>query len=80
MSGLSLKTQLQGEEKDRPDLQKNSRQAELPEEQAQTVFVILDTSESLNLLRWVQSRLLRLFDSRNDTASDTASGVCGINQ
>lgn len=51
MSGLSLKTQQQGEEKDNPDLQKNSRQVDLPGEQAQTVFVILDSSESLNLLR-----------------------------
>ncbi|XP_058245329.1 transcription factor E3a isoform X2 [Hemibagrus wyckioides] len=51
MSGLSLKTQQQGEEKDNPDLQKNNRQVELPGEQPQTVFVILDSSESLNLLR-----------------------------
>lgn len=53
MSGLSLKTHQQGEEKDNPDLQKNSRQVELSEEQAQTVFVILDSSESFSLLRWV---------------------------
>ncbi|XP_017323436.1 transcription factor E3a isoform X1 [Ictalurus punctatus] len=51
MSGLSLKTHQQGEEKDNPDLQKNSRQVELSEEQAQTVFVILDSSESFSLLR-----------------------------
>ncbi|KAM9475175.1 transcription factor E3a isoform 1-T1 [Clarias gariepinus] len=51
MSGLSLKPQQQqGEEKDNPDLEKRSRQVELPGEQHQTVFVILDSSESLNLL------------------------------
>ncbi|MCJ8734688.1 hypothetical protein PDJAM_G00238280 [Pangasius djambal] len=50
MSGLSVKTQQQGEEKDNPDLLKNSRQLELPGEQAQTVFVILNSSESLSLL------------------------------
>ncbi|KAB5567180.1 hypothetical protein PHYPO_G00229830 [Pangasianodon hypophthalmus] len=50
MSGLSVKTQQQGEEKDNPDLLKNSRQLELPGEQAQTVFVILNSPESLSLL------------------------------
>ncbi|MCI4380582.1 hypothetical protein PGIGA_G00241620 [Pangasianodon gigas] len=50
MSGLSVKTQQQGEEKDNPDLLKNSGQLELPGEQAQTVFVILNSPESLSLL------------------------------
>ncbi|XP_027007534.2 transcription factor E3a isoform X2 [Tachysurus fulvidraco] len=51
MSGLSLKTQQKGEEKDNPVVQKTNRQVELPGEQPQTVFVILDSSESYNLLR-----------------------------
>ncbi|KAI5610495.1 transcription factor E3 [Silurus asotus] len=50
MSRLSLGTPQQGEEKDQQDLQKNRRQVELPGDQAQSVFVILDSSESLNLL------------------------------
>ncbi|XP_060788431.1 transcription factor E3a isoform X2 [Neoarius graeffei] len=44
-------SELQGEEKDNPDLQKSLRQVELPGEEPQTVFVILDSSESLSLLR-----------------------------
>ncbi|XP_046726583.1 transcription factor E3a isoform X4 [Silurus meridionalis] len=51
MSRLSLGTPQQGEEKDQQDLLKNRRQVELPGDQAQSVFVILDSSESLNLLR-----------------------------
>ncbi|XP_060736872.1 transcription factor E3a isoform X8 [Tachysurus vachellii] len=51
MSGLSLKTQQKGDEKDNPVVQKTNRQVELPGEQPQTVFVILDSSESYNLLR-----------------------------